>query len=65
MTNKLEILPNPELDDYRDSKVNFLWMVPISENERKEIVDNGSDFVIQKLNKIGEKIFSLKREEII
>ena len=65
LTNRLNILPNPKLDDYRNSKVNFLWMVPISKNERKEIIDKGSDSVIQKLNKIGEKIFSLQRDEII
>lgn len=65
LTNRLDVLPDPELDDYLGSKVNFLWMVPISDKERKEIMDNGSDLVIKKLNKIGVEIFSLNREEII
>jgi hypothetical protein len=65
LTNRLDILPKSEIENYRDSKINLLWMVPISEKERQNIIDNGSDIVIDKLNEIGEKIFSLEREEVI
>ncbi|OWW25696.1 hypothetical protein B4Q04_08820 [Zobellia sp. OII3] len=65
LTNRLDILPKPELEDYRGSKINFLWMVPISERERKEIMDNGSDSVIEKFNELGKDIFSLQRKEIV
>lgn len=65
LTNKLDILPKPELDDYRESKINFLWMIPISEKERNEIIHNGSDGILKKLNDIGDRVFSLEREEII
>lgn len=65
LTNKLDLMPQPELDDYRLSKVNFLWMVPISEKERNEIVNNGSDGVLEKLRNIGEHVFSLDRQEVI
>ena len=65
LTNKLDILPKPELDNYRESKINLLWMVPISEKERNEIMDNGSNRILEKLNKIGDRVFSLEREEVI
>ncbi|WP_282135657.1 suppressor of fused domain protein [Seonamhaeicola maritimus] len=65
LTNAIDILPKPELDDYRESKINFFWMVPISEKERNEIMNNGSEEILTKLNKIGDKVFSLKREEVI
>ncbi len=65
LTNKLDILPKPELDDYRDSRINFLWMIPISEKERNEVIENGSDGILNKLNELGEKIYSLERNEVI
>ena len=65
LTNQLDVLPNPALDDYRGSKVNLLWMVPISEKERNEIMEHGSDGIIGKLNQIGDRVFSLEREEVI
>jgi hypothetical protein len=65
LTNRLDILPKPELDDYRDSKVNLLWMIPISKKERNEIMENGSNGILEKLNKIGNRVFSLEREEVI
>jgi hypothetical protein len=65
LTSRLDILPKPELDDYRDSKVNLLWMIPISKKERNEIMENGSNGILEKLNKIGNKVFSLEREEVI
>ncbi|TPN88880.1 suppressor of fused domain protein [Aquimarina algicola] len=65
LTNRLDILPKPELGDYRESKINFFWMVPISENERNEIMKNGSEVILERLNKIGEKLFSLDREEVL
>ncbi len=65
LTNRLDVLPKPEIKNYRNSKINLLWMVPISEKERQNIIDNGSDVVIDELNKIGEKIYSLERDEVI
>ncbi len=32
-------------------------MIPISEKERQHIIDNGSEMVIDELNKIEEKYF--------
>lgn len=65
LTNKLDILPKPELGVYRESNINFLWMIPISEKERNEIMDNGCDGIINKLNKIGKSVLSLERKEVI
>ena len=65
LTSQLNILPEPNIEKYRNSKTNFLWMVPISEKERQHIVDNGSTTIINELNKIGEEVFSLDRAEVI
>lgn len=65
LTNKITSLPVPELEPYRDSKINFLWMVPISEKERDVMINNGSDSILEKLNEIGEEIFSLDRQEVV
>ena len=65
LKSKYFILPNPELNNYRESNINLLWMVLISEKERNEIMENGSDEIIEKLNKIGENVFSLRCEEVL
>ncbi|QXP59453.1 suppressor of fused domain protein [Olleya sp. HaHaR_3_96] len=65
LTNKLNVLPQSEIEDYRHSKINLLWMVPISEKERQHVIDNGSADIIERLNQIGEHVFSLNRDEII
>lgn len=65
LTSKLNILPSPQLENYRGSKINFLWMIPISQKERQHIIDNGSKHVLDELNKIGSSIFSLNRNEVI
>ncbi|MBL6449376.1 suppressor of fused domain protein [Fulvivirga sp. 29W222] len=65
LTNKLGALPKIELGQYRNSRVNFLWMVPISHMERKEVIDKGSDSLIAKLNKVGSAIYSLDRSEVV
>lgn len=64
LTNKLDVLPKVNLTDYRDSKINFLWMVPISSKERDKIMNEGSENVLIELNKIGDEIFNLERTEI-
>ena len=64
LVKHLTHLPDIELDDYRDSQVNILWMVPISENERIYIMDNGFQPFHEKLNKIGSEIFNIYRNEI-
>ncbi|MEM9548511.1 MAG: suppressor of fused domain protein [Bacteroidota bacterium] len=65
LTKKLNVLPKPNLQKYRDSEINFLWMVPISERERNHIMENGSDEVIEKLGEIGNLIYSLDRNEVV
>ncbi|ANQ49887.1 suppressor of fused domain protein [Flammeovirga sp. MY04] len=65
LTNKLDVLPKPELEDYRSSKVNFLWMIPISEKERIFVMENEKSDIIHRLNKIGNEVFSLDREEVV
>ncbi|UII30446.1 suppressor of fused domain protein [Fulvivirga ulvae] len=65
LTNQLELLPKIELGKYRNSHVNFLWMVPISQKERKDVIDNGSESLISKLDKIGTAIYSLDRDEVV
>jgi len=62
-TNRLSILPKIEFENLGISKVKFLWMIPITDAERKLTMDSGSDELIQKLNLIGEEIFNLDRTE--
>lgn len=38
LTNRLKALPEVKLPDYRGSSTNFLWIVPISNRERTEMV---------------------------
>lgn len=65
LTNKLEVLPKVELGKYRNSNINFLWMVPISQKERKLVIDKGSQALIKKLDKIGVEVYSLDRDEVV
>jgi hypothetical protein len=65
LTQKISVMPKIEFDNYRKSVVNFLWLIPISEKERHFAMDNGSDGLMDKLNDIGDDIFSLDRNEII
>ena len=64
LVKHLNNLPDIELEDYRDSQVNILWMVPITENERNYIMDNGFELFSEKLNNIGSEIFNIHRNEI-
>jgi len=65
LTQKISTMPKIEFDNYRNSVVNFLWFIPITEKERQFAMDNGSDSLMDKLNEIGEDVFSLERNEII
>ncbi|MEO1450019.1 MAG: suppressor of fused domain protein [Bacteroidota bacterium] len=65
LTNRLDKLPAPELEPFQNSPINFLWMIPLSERERNEVMENGSVEIVEKLNNIGEAVFSLSREEVI
>jgi len=64
LVKDLDIMPHLEIDDYRGSKVNVLWMIPITENERNFVRDNGCEILIEKLNNLGSAIFNIQREEI-
>ncbi|MEO8534691.1 MAG: hypothetical protein ABI441_13120, partial [Flavobacterium sp.] len=65
LTNKLKVLPEIKLADYRGSKINFLWIIPISLRERNEMIEYGAESVLAKLENIGEEIFNLGREEVV
>ncbi len=65
LTSNINIYPKVGLDNYRGSQIIFLWMAPISEKERQEVINNGSKELLEKLNYIGEQIFSLDRAEVI
>lgn len=64
LVKHLNALPVVELEDYRNSKVNILWMIPITEKERNHVVENGSEPLLAKLNQIGIEIFNINRSEI-
>jgi len=63
-TNKLNVLPKVELEPFRNSPINLLWMIPISESERTFVIENGSSELIKELNLIGEEIYNLERKTI-
>jgi len=65
LTNKLKVLPEVKLPQYRESNTTFLWVVPISSRERAEMIESGVEGVLAKLDDIGEEIFSLNREEVV
>ena len=65
LTQKVSSIPKIELENYKNSVVNFLWLIPVTEKERQFAMDNGSEKLINKLNNIGKEIFSLDREEIM
>lgn len=65
LTNKLSVLPNVELENYNNSHVHFLWLVPITEKERQFAIDNGSTSLINRLNTLGQEIYSLDRKASI
>ena len=65
LTSNLDILPKFEINPFRGSKINLLWMIPITTNERKFIMDFGSQEFIALLNDIGEGVYSLDRKELI
>ncbi len=64
LTNQLNILPKINLPNYKGAKINFYWMVPITELERKIIMENGSKALIAKLNEIGKEIYNQNRIEL-
>ncbi len=65
LTNSLDCLPTPDLGEYRESTINFLWMIPITQKERAHIRENGSEILIKRLNKLGDEVFSLNRKEVV
>ncbi|WP_293303879.1 suppressor of fused domain protein [Pedobacter sp. UBA5917] len=65
LVKNLKVLPKLEFEDYRNSKVNMLWMIPITENERDHVIKNGSETLIEKLNELGTEIFNIYRTEIL
>ena len=64
LVKHLNHLPDIQLENYRDSQVNILWMVPITEKERNFIIDHGFEPFSEKLNNIGSEIFNIDRDEI-
>lgn len=64
LVKDLNVLPKLEIENYRDSNVNVLWMIPITENERNFVRDMGCEILIEKLNNIGSEIFNIHREEL-
>ncbi|WP_316844387.1 suppressor of fused domain protein [Pedobacter psychrodurus] len=65
LVKDLNVLPKFALDDYRGSPINVLWMIPITENERNHVIENGCETLIEKLNSIGTEVFNVYRPEII
>lgn len=64
LTHQLSVFPQLPLPEYRGSKVNFLWLIPITESERQFAMEQGSDILIQALEAIGESVFSLERKTV-
>ncbi len=65
LTSKVAVLPKVEMENYNNSRINFLWLIPITEKERQYAIDEGSESIIDKINEIGNDVFSLDRKELI
>ncbi|WP_427875560.1 suppressor of fused domain protein [Flavobacterium sp. MMS24-S5] len=65
LTNNLKVLPQMKFPGYADSNVTFLWIVPVSERELEEMKESGSQSVLNELDKLGEEIFNLNRNEVV
>lgn len=65
ITNKLSCLHKVEVGVYRNSNVQFLWMIPITNSELSFAKENGSSDLIVKLEGIGEEIYSLGRKSVV
>lgn len=65
LTNKLKVLPQMNVPAFGNSKTNFLWIVPVSDTEWEVMKESGSQFILDKLDDIGEEIFNLNREEVV
>jgi hypothetical protein len=65
LVKDLDVVPHLEIEDYRGSNVNILWMIPITENERNYVINNGSELFLKRLNSIGPEVFNINRNEII
>ncbi|MFD2941188.1 suppressor of fused domain protein [Flavobacterium notoginsengisoli] len=65
LTNKLKLLPQINLPAFGNSETNFLWIVPVSDREWTVMKESGSQVILDKLDVIGEEIFSLNREEVV
>ena len=61
LTQKVSVMPELSIENYRNSSVNFLWLIPITEKERQFAIDKGSYRLIEKLNEIGEEVFKRHR----
>lgn len=65
LTNKLKLLPEMNVPAFGNSHTNFLWIVPVSDKEWKMMKESGSKVILDKLDTIGEEIFSLERQEVV
>ncbi|MBL0736385.1 suppressor of fused domain protein [Flavobacterium sp. GN10] len=65
LTNKLKVFPQMNFSGYANSKISFLWIVPISEREWEIMKESGSQVILDKLDAIGEEIFNFEREEVV
>ncbi|WP_125718208.1 suppressor of fused domain protein [Flavobacterium ustbae] len=65
LTNKLKVLPKMNVPAFGNSKTSFLWVVPISDREWELLRESGSQELLDKLDEIGEEIFSFEREEVV
>ncbi|NLR95092.1 suppressor of fused domain protein [Flammeovirga agarivorans] len=52
------------MGNFRESKITFLWMIPITKKERDIAISEGSEKLISKLNILGTEVFSLNRPEV-
>jgi hypothetical protein len=64
LTQEVKAFPEVDIPDYRGSKPKVYWLIPITNEERKYVMEKGSTKLIEKMNEIGQAIFSLDRKEI-
>lgn len=65
LTQYVSALAKVEFEKYRQSTINFLWLIPITEKEREFAMEHGSERLIERMNGIGQEILSLDRNELI
>ena len=62
LTSHLTVFPPVPIGPSYGDKVNFLWMVPISDMERLAFHTAGDGTLIDRLQEIGDAALSLDRE---